>query len=255
MKIKSNFGVFWKGLTGLAIAFLISLASLATQPFPVAAVSPPSPSRAEVCEIVATMPNGDDPDGMLQLLRTSREQIITDLNAMKRNMEQYDAEGYGWQNVIDDPAALEPKPTSWLIGALGMACEPQPATAVTGTVTYPQRIALPPEAVVVVKLEDVSLADAPAVVIAERTIPTNGQQVPIPFKLVYDPGDIIPNHRYTVSARILHGGNCGGSAPRHIPSSPRIIPPMLRSEFSRYSTARHRYSLSINRECSHLRLG
>ena len=42
---------------------------------------------------------------------------------------------------------------------------------VTGTVTYKERIALPPEGVVVtVKVEDVSRADAPAVTVGEQII-------------------------------------------------------------------------------------
>lgn len=74
---------------------------------------------------------------------------------------------------------------------------------VTGTVAYLPRIALPPQAVVEVKLLDVSQADAPAITIAEQTIATNGRQVPIPFSLSYDPEAIDPRHRYAVQARIL----------------------------------------------------
>ena len=43
---------------------------------------------------------------------------------------------------------------------------------VTGSVTYRERIALPPSAVVTVKLLDVSRADAPAELIAEQVIAT-----------------------------------------------------------------------------------
>jgi hypothetical protein len=73
------------------------------------------------------MPGAQNTDELLALLDTSRSQVITDLLAMKRNMEQYEAEGYGWQNVIDSPGALEPQPGAWLIGALSMACESHPA--------------------------------------------------------------------------------------------------------------------------------
>jgi uncharacterized lipoprotein YbaY/uncharacterized protein YecT (DUF1311 family) len=87
--------------------------------------------------------------------------------------------------------------------------EPGPVrktTTVTGTVTYRQRIALSPNAVVQVKLLDVSRADAPAVTIAEQTIRPAGQQVPIKFKIRYDPGHIDQRHRYTIQARILEEG-------------------------------------------------
>lgn len=78
--------------------------------------------------------------------------------------------------------------------------------SVTGTVTYLQRIALTPNAVVEVKLLDVSRADAPAVTIAEQVIRAAGRQVPIEFELRYDPRRIDDRHRYAVQARILEDG-------------------------------------------------
>lgn len=77
---------------------------------------------------------------------------------------------------------------------------------VTGTVTYLQRIALPPTAVLSVSLEDVSLLDAPAVTIAQQRIETGGGQVPFSFELVYDPADIVDNHTYAVRAEITVDG-------------------------------------------------
>jgi putative lipoprotein len=73
--------------------------------------------------------------------------------------------------------------------------------SINGTVTYRERIALPPDAVVVVTLEDVSCADAPAPVIAQQTIKPQGQ-VPITFALRYDPTALDARHQYTVRARI-----------------------------------------------------
>jgi putative lipoprotein len=80
------------------------------------------------------------------------------------------------------------------------------STAVTGTVTYLQRSALPPDAVVIVKLVDISKADAPAEVISEQTIPTEGKQVPFPYSLPYDPAKIVESNSYAVQARIESGG-------------------------------------------------
>ena len=54
---------------------------------------------------------------------------------------------------------------------------------VTGKATYRQRIALPPDARVLVQLLDVSKADAPATILAEQHIKLMGKQVPIPFEL------------------------------------------------------------------------
>jgi uncharacterized lipoprotein YbaY len=86
--------------------------------------------------------------------------------------------------------------------ATDMPAEGPAEAAVTGTVTYLQRSALPDDAVVKVQLQDTSLADAPATVLGEQIIPTNGQQVPIPFSVSYNPADILDNHTYTLSVRI-----------------------------------------------------
>lgn len=65
------------------------------------------------------------------------------------------------------------------------ACATTPAeqdmVTVTGEATYRERIALPPDAVMTVRIEDVSHADAPAPVLAEESYPAEGRQVPLPF--------------------------------------------------------------------------
>ena len=76
---------------------------------------------------------------------------------------------------------------------------------VSGTVYYLQRIALPPDALVEVKLVDISKQDVPAVTIAEQKI-TNHSQVPIPFELHYDLAKIDSRMTYAVQARIERGG-------------------------------------------------
>lgn len=72
-----------------------------------------------------------------------------------------------------------------------------------GTVTYRPRIALPPDAVLSVKLLDVSRADAPSVTLAETRVGTDGDQVPLPFSLDYDSADVEPRNRYVVRAEIF----------------------------------------------------
>lgn len=74
--------------------------------------------------------------------------------------------------------------------------------AITGTITYRERIALPANALVIVTLQDISLADAPATVIAKHRFETGGTQVPFKFDLAFDPRKIKPHHTYSVSARI-----------------------------------------------------
>lgn len=72
---------------------------------------------------------------------------------------------------------------------------------VTGTVTYRERMALPPNAVVEVELRNVSLTDVQATVIASQTI-VNPPQVPIAFRLEFDLRQIEPRYSYAISARI-----------------------------------------------------
>jgi len=73
---------------------------------------------------------------------------------------------------------------------------------VTGEIVYKQKIALPDDAVVCVQIQNISLADAPAQVIGEQTYVTEGQQVPLPFAVPYDPADIEENMMYGLSIRI-----------------------------------------------------
>ncbi|MBI1685523.1 YbaY family lipoprotein [Caulobacter hibisci] len=85
----------------------------------------------------------------------------------------------------------------------GCASAPAPpaAASVTGTVVWRERILLPPTTRVIVRLQDVSLADAPAKVLAEDVL-EGVHAPPAAFKLAYDPKAIVPNHRYSVSARV-----------------------------------------------------
>jgi putative lipoprotein len=78
----------------------------------------------------------------------------------------------------------------------------RPDPVITGTVYYRERLALPPNSTAEVVLEDVSIADRPAVEIA-RTVITPAGQVPIRFELRYAPDRVEANHHYGVRAAIL----------------------------------------------------
>lgn len=82
---------------------------------------------------------------------------------------------------------------------------PAGSAEVTGTVTYRERIAVPPEAELAVRLVDVSLADAPWIVLDEQLSTTDGRQPPFPFTLRYDPEQVRPGRRYAVHAEIRAG--------------------------------------------------
>ena len=75
---------------------------------------------------------------------------------------------------------------------------------VSGTVSYRERIALPPDAVAEVMLLDVSRQDVAATTIAEQVIDPAGQ-VPIAYELVYDTAAIDPRMEYAVRATIRRG--------------------------------------------------
>jgi putative lipoprotein len=72
---------------------------------------------------------------------------------------------------------------------------------VEGTVTYRERIALPPLALVEVKLLDPA-SNEPSEYVAATTVRTEGRQVPISFELPYDPNKILAEHTYVVRAAI-----------------------------------------------------
>ena len=91
-----------------------------------------------------------------------------------------------------------------LLGACGSAGEEE-APAVSGTVVYRERIALPDDAVVTVQLRDVSLMDVEAPLLGEEVIHPDGGQVPIPYKVPYDAEAIDERNSYSMSARIEDG--------------------------------------------------
>ncbi|TMV08082.1 META domain-containing protein [Ruegeria sediminis] len=78
------------------------------------------------------------------------------------------------------------------------------AGTVQGTATYRERIAVPPGAVLEVALMDVSLADAPAVVLSSQRYALKG--VPAEFQLSYDDALIAKNMSYVVRASIREAG-------------------------------------------------
>lgn len=102
------------------------------------------------------------------------------------------------------------------LALVAAACAPYDATteaviepvgadaSVRGTITYRERIALSPDAVVTVQLRDTSYADAAAVLIDEQII-SNPGQVPIDFNLRYASDEIDNRNTYSVSAVITEG--------------------------------------------------
>jgi len=77
-------------------------------------------------------------------------------------------------------------------------------TMLMGTVNYRERMALPLSAAVLVQLVDVSLAHAPAQVLAEDRI-TGATGGSIPFRLQFDQSRIKLGRSYALQARISDG--------------------------------------------------
>ncbi len=83
--------------------------------------------------------------------------------------------------------------------------------------TYQQRIALSPDALITVTLQDVSRADAAATVIGAQVQASGGRQVPIAFEVGYDPARIDQRLTYTVSATIQESGTVTWRSTRAYP--------------------------------------
>lgn len=97
---------------------------------------------------------------------------------------------------------------------------PIPRLTLEGTVTYVQRVALTPEAVVQVELRDAAIPEAEGPPIAKQVIPRPGQ-APVAFALPYLPSSLLPGHRYVLSARITDRGQLQFVTEQPIPALPR----------------------------------
>ncbi|MEI4506512.1 YbaY family lipoprotein [Sphingopyxis sp. CCNWLW253] len=89
-----------------------------------------------------------------------------------------------------------------LLAACATIAPSEQPVSVTGSITYRERMALPPTAQVEIQLADVSLMDAPSKTIAQQSFTADGRQVPFAFSLTVDERKIDPRGRYSVSARI-----------------------------------------------------
>ncbi len=87
-------------------------------------------------------------------------------------------------------------------GGISVAAENAGEEVVRGTVTYVQRIALPPDAIIRVNVADVSKADAPAEILGGVEFPADGKQVPLGFEIPVPKSRIQDKARIVVQARI-----------------------------------------------------
>jgi len=76
---------------------------------------------------------------------------------------------------------------------------------VTGTIAYRNRIFLPQNAIATVELREAYNVGSPGIAIGQQRI-DEIRQIPIPFEVEYDPGDVNPRKQYVVTATISSGG-------------------------------------------------
>jgi putative lipoprotein len=91
------------------------------------------------------------------------------------------------------------------VPAPGAELAGQPVIAqpnVSGSIYIRQKVAIPPDAALTVTLSDASQANAPAKVLAQRVVVTQGKQAPFHFVLPFNPADIQPDARILLSAAI-----------------------------------------------------
>ncbi len=76
-------------------------------------------------------------------------------------------------------------------------------SSLSGSIGYRERAQLPQDAVCTVELREVSRPNAPPIALTTKTIAI--RQIPIPFRIDYDPADIVPRRNYFVHATITSG--------------------------------------------------
>lgn len=94
---------------------------------------------------------------------------------------------------------------------------------ISGTVSYRERIAMPPGYVVKVQLLDIARQDAAAETLAEVEI-TPKHQPPVPFLLTLDESRLDPRARYSVRAQIYVGDRMLFTSTRINPVTPGAAP-------------------------------
>jgi putative lipoprotein len=88
---------------------------------------------------------------------------------------------------------------------------------VKGTVTYRERIQLPPGVLITVRLEDVSRVDAPSALLGQSRFPAR-EGPPYAFAVEYYQAAILPGNRYALRATLTLRGQLLFTSTRHYPA-------------------------------------
>ena len=108
--------------------------------------------------------------------------------------------------------------------AQAQAQPPADFVTVSGNASYLQRIAMPPDAVLTVQVQDVSRADVAATVLAESREAFGRRQVPLAYSVSVPRSAINPRMRYTVRATISVDGQTQFATTRDYPVLTRRAP-------------------------------
>jgi putative lipoprotein len=115
-----------------------------------------------------------------------------------------------------------------IVGAPSAGGDEPEMLTLTGTVVYSEPSAPPADALLTVTLEDVSLADAPAVTLGQAQFQLNGQSAPIPFSLAYPRSAVVPQAMYSARARLTQGDQLLFTTTQNNPVDPlRPVPLQL----------------------------
>lgn len=105
-----------------------------------------------------------------------------------------------------------------------MDSTPAADITVSGEALYRERIMLPPNSILEVRLEDVSLADAPAELLAQSRSENPGTP-PYTFKFSLDDDQFQPGHRYNLRASIRQGEQLIFTTDTAYPVNPEQLQP------------------------------
>jgi uncharacterized lipoprotein YbaY len=105
------------------------------------------------------------------------------------------------------------------IRSLPVTLVQQSAAGVRGQVVCKERITLTPQAVLTVRLRDVTYSSWQNVEVGKHVIP-NPPHPPIPFSIEYDPTAIYPDHKYAVDAWLVDRGQIVLQSSTPLPVTP-----------------------------------
>lgn len=77
---------------------------------------------------------------------------------------------------------------------------------IQGSLFYRERMMLPPDAVAIITLQEISRADAPAIILSSMAI-GNANRTPLSFEIPYRKSDIMDTQRYSLRAYIVSEGS------------------------------------------------